>query len=80
MSLMLEPSPEQIKEEEIIQNNGFVRLKNLRWLKRFLDVCQIIQKLVFFQLCGLSTAVIKTSKPVLRKFPITGEQVLTRTW
>ena len=36
MSLMLEPSPEQIKEEEIIQNNGFVRLKSLRWLKRFL--------------------------------------------
>ena len=36
MSLMLEPSAEQIKQEKIIQNNGFVRLKNLRWLKKSL--------------------------------------------
>ena len=51
-------------------------LMSLRWLKRSLDVCQIIQNLVFFQLCGLSTAVIKLQNQCLRKFPVTGEHVL----
>ena len=48
----------------------------MQWLKTFLDVYRIIQKQVFFQLCGLNTAVIKTQNLCLRKFPITGEHVL----
>ena len=38
--------------------------------------CQIIQKQVFFRLCGQNIVSYKNSKPVLRKFPISGEQVL----
>ena len=37
---------------------------------------RIIQKQVYFRLCGQSIASYKNSKPVLRKFPTTGAQVL----
>ena len=37
---------------------------------------QIIQKQVYFRLCGQNTVSYKNSKPVLRKFPTSGAQVL----
>ena len=51
-------------------------LKNLRWQKRFSAVLRIIQKQVYSAVMWSEHCSYKNSKPVLRKFPTTGPQVL----
>ena len=45
-------------------------------VEKILGRLRIIQKQVYSLLCGLNIVSYKNSKPVLKKFPTTGEQVL----
>ena len=75
MSLMLEPSPEQIKSERIYQEMGLTD-EEFAMVEKILAVRRIIQKQACFLLCGQNTVVIKIQSQFLKKFPITGEKVL----
>lgn len=75
MSLMLEPSPEQIKSEEIYKQMGVTD-------EEFAMVEGILGRLPNYTETGLFSVMwsehcsYKNSKPVLKKFPISGPQVL----
>ena len=75
MSLMLEPSPEQIKAEEIYKQMGVTD-------EEFAMVEKILGRLPNYTETGLFSVMwsehcsYKNSKPVLKKFPTTGPQVL----
>jgi len=75
MSLLLEPSPEQIKTEKIYAEMGLSP-------EEFDMVVDIIGRLPNYTEIGLFSVMwsehcsYKNSKPVLKKFPITGEKVL----
>ncbi|MFT8319598.1 MAG: phosphoribosylformylglycinamidine synthase subunit PurL [Bacillus sp. (in: firmicutes)] len=75
MSLMLEPSPEQIKTEEIYKQMGVTD-------EEFAMVEKILGRLPNYTETGLFSVMwsehcsYKNSKPVLKKFPTTGPQVL----
>ncbi|MGP7819422.1 phosphoribosylformylglycinamidine synthase subunit PurL [Niallia sp. 01092] len=75
MSLMLEPSPEQIKTEQIYKQMGVTD-------EEFAMVEKILGRLPNYTETGLFSVMwsehcsYKNSKPVLKKFPTTGPQVL----
>jgi phosphoribosylformylglycinamidine synthase subunit PurL len=75
MSLMLEPSPEQIKQEKIYQEMGLTD-------EEFANVEKILGRTPNYTETGLFSVMwsehcsYKNSKPVLRKFPTKGERVL----
>ncbi|OCA82940.1 phosphoribosylformylglycinamidine synthase subunit PurL [Pseudobacillus wudalianchiensis] len=75
MSLMLEPSPSQIKEQKIYHEMGMTD-------EEFAKAEQILGRTPNYTETGLFSVMwsehcsYKNSKPVLRKFPVTGERVL----
>ncbi len=75
MSLLLEPSPKQIKEEKVYSEMGLSD-------SEFGLVEKILGRLPNYTETGLFSVMwsehcsYKNSKPVLRKFPTTGERVL----
>lgn len=75
MRLMLEPSPQQIKEDKIYQQMGLSD-------SEFASVEKILGRLPNYTETGLFSVMwsehcsYKNSKPVLKKFPVTGERVL----
>ncbi len=75
MSLLLEPSPEQIKSKKIYAEMGLSP-------EEFEMVTKILGRLPNYTEIGLFSVMwsehcsYKNSKPVLKKFPITGEKVL----
>lgn len=75
MSLMLEPSPQQIKQEEIYKTMGLTS-------EEFAMAEKILGRLPNYTETGLFAVMwsehcsYKNSKPVLKKFPVTGEHVL----
>ncbi|MBM7587563.1 phosphoribosylformylglycinamidine synthase [Bacillus pakistanensis] len=75
MSLMLEPNTTQIKEEKLYQQMGLTD-------EEFATVEKILGRTPNYTETGLFSVMwsehcsYKNSKPVLKKFPITGEKVL----
>jgi phosphoribosylformylglycinamidine synthase subunit PurL len=75
MRLMLEPSPEQIKQDKIYHEMGLSD-------SEFASVEKILGRLPNYTETGLFSVMwsehcsYKNSKPVLKKFPVTGEKVL----
>lgn len=75
MSLKLEPSAEQIKQEEVYKSMGMTT-------EEFAMVEKILGRLPNYTEIGLFSVMwsehcsYKTSKPVLKKFPTSGEHVL----
>jgi len=75
MQLKLEPSPEQIKSEKIYQEMGITD-------DEFKRIEEILGRLPNYTETGLFSVMwsehcsYKNSKPVLKKFPVTGEHVL----
>ncbi|MEH7235206.1 phosphoribosylformylglycinamidine synthase subunit PurL [Bacillus sp. JJ1562] len=75
MSLLLEPNPQQIKEEKIYSEMGLSD-------SEFELVEKILCRLPNYTETGLFSVMwsehcsYKNSKPVLKKFPVTGERVL----
>lgn len=75
MRLMLEPSPEQIKEEKIYREMGLSD-------SEFASAEKILGRVPNYTETGLFSVMwsehcsYKNSKPVLKKFPVTGERVL----
>lgn len=75
MRLMLEPSPEQIKQEKIYREMGLSD-------SEFASAEQILGRTPNYTETGLFSVMwsehcsYKNSKPVLKKFPVTGERVL----
>ncbi|SPT93822.1 phosphoribosylformylglycinamidine synthetase II [Bacillus tequilensis] len=74
MSLLLEPSKEQIKEEKLYQQMG-VSDDEFALIDPFLADCRTTQKSEFF--CHVVRALqLQKLKADLRKFPTSGERVL----
>ncbi|WP_210367245.1 phosphoribosylformylglycinamidine synthase subunit PurL [Bacillus sp. REN3] len=75
MRLMLEPSPEQIRDEKIYREMGLSD-------SEFASVEKILGRLPNYTETGLFSVMwsehcsYKNSKPVLKRFPVTGEKVL----
>jgi phosphoribosylformylglycinamidine synthase subunit PurL len=75
MRLMLEPSPEQIKQEKIYREMGLSD-------SEFASAEKILGRTPNYTETGLFSVMwsehcsYKNSKPVLKKFPVTGERVL----
>ena len=75
MRLMLEPSPEQIKVDKIYREMGLSD-------SEFASAEKILGRLPNYTETGLFSVMwsehcsYKNSKPVLKKFPVTGERVL----
>ncbi|MCU9614314.1 phosphoribosylformylglycinamidine synthase subunit PurL [Caldibacillus lycopersici] len=75
MQLTLEPSPEQIKLEKIYQQMGVTD-------EEFTRIEEILGRLPNYTEIGLFSVMwsehcsYKNSKPILKKFPVTGERVL----
>lgn len=75
MSLMLEPSPEQIKQEEIYKTMGLTT-EEFAMVENILGRLPNYTELGLFSVMWSEHCSYKNSKPVLRKFPVTGEHVL----
>jgi phosphoribosylformylglycinamidine synthase subunit PurL len=75
MSLMLEPSAEQIKQEEIYKTMG-LSTDEFAMVEKILGRLPNYTELGLFSVMWSEHCSYKTSKPVLRKFPVTGEHVL----
>ncbi|WP_071396359.1 phosphoribosylformylglycinamidine synthase subunit PurL [Bacillus tuaregi] len=75
MSLMLEPSPQQIKQEEIYKTMGLTT-EEFAMVENILGRLPNYTELGLFSVMWSEHCSYKNSKPVLRKFPTTGEQVL----
>ncbi|UQZ74727.1 phosphoribosylformylglycinamidine synthase subunit PurL [Niallia circulans] len=75
MSLMLEPSPEQIKSEEIYKQMG-VTDEEFAMVEGILGRLPNYTEIGLFSVMWSEHCSYKNSKPVLRKFPTTGPQVL----
>ncbi|MEI2404064.1 phosphoribosylformylglycinamidine synthase subunit PurL [Niallia taxi] len=75
MSLMLEPSPEQIKSEEIYKQMG-VTDEEFAMVEKILGRKPNYTEIGLFSVMWSEHCSYKNSKPVLRKFPTTGPQVL----
>src|SRR3954466_2103449 len=75
MPLMLEPNPSMIKEERVYASMGLTD-------EEFASIEKILGRLPNYTETGLFSVMwsehcsYKNSKPILRKFPITGERVL----
>ncbi|MFS0662241.1 phosphoribosylformylglycinamidine synthase subunit PurL [Niallia alba] len=75
MSLMLEPSPEQIKAEEIYKQMG-VTDEEFAMVEGILGRLPNYTEIGLFSVMWSEHCSYKNSKPVLKKFPTTGPQVL----
>lgn len=75
MSLMLEPSPEMIKEEKIYQQMG-VSDDEFSLIEKILGRLPNYTEIGIFSVMWSEHCSYKNSKPVLKKFPTTGERVL----
>ena len=75
MSLMLEPSPEQIKAEEIYKQMG-VTDEGFAMVEGILGRLPNYTEIGLFSVMWSEHCSYKNSKPVLKKFPTTGPQVL----
>src|SRR4051812_8441180 len=75
MSLMLEPSAEQIKQEEIYKTMGLTT-EEFAMVENILGRLPNYTELGLFSVMWSEHCSYKNSKPVLRKFPVTGEHVL----
>ena len=75
MSLMLEPNPEQIKEEKIYKEMGLTD-EEFAMVEKILGRTPNYTETGLFSVMWSEHCSYKNSKPVLRKFPTTGEHVL----
>ncbi|MER2057616.1 MAG: phosphoribosylformylglycinamidine synthase subunit PurL [Niallia sp.] len=75
MSLMLEPSPEQIKSEVIYKQMG-VTDEEFAMVEGILGRLPNYTEIGLFSVMWSEHCSYKNSKPVLKKFPISGPQVL----
>jgi len=75
MSLMLEPSPQQIKEEEIYKTMGLTS-EEFEMAEKILGRTPNYTETGLFAVMWSEHCSYKNSKPVLKKFPVTGPQVL----
>lgn len=75
MSLKLEPTPEQIKSERIYAEMGMSDAE-FAMVEKILGRTPNYTETGLFSVMWSEHCSYKTSKPVLRKFPITGEKVL----
>jgi len=75
MSLMLEPSPEMIKQEKIYQQMG-VSDYEFSLIEKILGRLPNYTEIGIFSVMWSEHCSYKNSKPVLKKFPTTGERVL----
>jgi len=75
MSLMLEPSPQQIKEEEIYKTMG-LSSEEFEMAEKIIGRTPNYTETGLFAVMWSEHCSYKNSKPVLKKFPVTGPQVL----
>ncbi len=75
MSLKLEPTPEQIKSERIYAEMGMSDAE-FAMVEKILGRTPNYTETGLFSVMWSEHCSYKTSKPVLRRFPITGEKVL----
>ena len=75
MSLILEPSPQQIKEEEIYKTMGLTT-EEFAMAEKILGRAPNYTETGLFAVMWSEHCSYKNSKPVLRKFPTSGPQVL----
>ncbi|WP_053361442.1 phosphoribosylformylglycinamidine synthase subunit PurL [Bacillus sp. FJAT-27251] len=75
MQLKLEPSPEQIKSEKVYRELG-VSDDEFKQVEEILGRLPNYTELGLFSVMWSEHCSYKNSKPVLRKFPVTGERVL----
>jgi phosphoribosylformylglycinamidine synthase subunit PurL len=75
MSLILEPSPQQIKEEEIYKTMGLTT-EEFAMAEKILGRALNYTETGLFAVMWSEHCSYKNSKPVLRKFPTSGPQVL----
>ncbi len=75
MSLKLEPSAEQIKQEEIYKSMGMTT-EEFAMVEKILGRLPNYTELGLFSVMWSEHCSYKTSKPVLKRFPTSGEHVL----
>lgn len=75
MSLLLEPSKEQIKEEKLYQQMG-VSDDEFALIESIIGRLPNYTEIGIFSVMWSEHCSYKNSKPVLRKFPTSGERVL----
>ncbi len=75
MSLLLEPSKEQIKEEKLYQQMG-VSDDEFALIESIIGRLPNYTEIGIFSVMWSEHCSYKNSKPVLRKFPTNGERVL----
>ncbi|WP_026695299.1 phosphoribosylformylglycinamidine synthase subunit PurL [Peribacillus kribbensis] len=75
MSLMLEPGPELIKTERMYAEMGLTD-EEFEMVERILGRLPNYTELGLFSVMWSEHCSYKNSKPVLKKFPVTGERVL----
>jgi phosphoribosylformylglycinamidine synthase II len=75
MSLLLEPSPQQIEEKKIYAEMGLTD-EEFQMVKNILGRLPNYTEIGLFSVMWSEHCSYKNSKPVLRKFPTTGERVL----
>jgi phosphoribosylformylglycinamidine synthase len=75
MQLKLEPSPEQIKSEKVYRELG-VSDEEFKQVEEILGRLPNFTELGLFSVMWSEHCSYKNSKPVLKKFPVTGEHVL----
>lgn len=75
MSLQLEPNPQQIKEKRIYAEMGLSD-EEFGMVERILGRLPNYTEIGLFSVMWSEHCSYKNSKPVLRKFPVTGERVL----
>ncbi|MDZ5713504.1 phosphoribosylformylglycinamidine synthase subunit PurL [Jeotgalibacillus haloalkalitolerans] len=75
MSLMLEPADQQIKDEKIYREMGLTD-EEFSLVEKILGRLPNYTELGLFSVMWSEHCSYKNSKPLLKKFPVTGEQVL----
>lgn len=75
MSLMLEPSPEQLKAEKVYKEMGLTD-EEFAMIEKILGRLPNYTEVGLFSVMWSEHCSYKNSKPVLRKFPTKGERVL----
>lgn len=75
MSLLLEPSPQQIKDEKIYREMGLSD-DEFQMIEGILGRTPNYTETGLFSVMWSEHCSYKNSKPVLKKFPVTGEKVL----
>jgi phosphoribosylformylglycinamidine synthase subunit PurL len=75
MSLMLEPNPEQLKAQKVYKEMGLSD-KEFAMIEKILGRLPNYTEIGLFSVMWSEHCSYKNSKPVLKKFPTTGEKVL----